>query len=153
MKHHHHDQHSPDHNSHGTTVRDRSSDQIHDTHVGHGPRVAQDGHGGHDKHAGHSVAMFRDRFWISLALTIPTLIWTDMVQHWLGFQAPAFPGARFLPAVFGTAVFFYGGLVFLQGAMSELRARLPGMMTLISLAITVAFLFSLAVEIGFPGMA
>jgi P-type Cu2+ transporter len=97
--------------------------------------------------------MFRDRFWISLALTVPTLIWTDMVQHWLGFRAPEFPGARYLPAVFGTAVFFYGGWVFIQGAASELRARLPGMMTLISLAIAVAFLFSLAVTFGFPGMA
>lgn len=80
-------------------------------------RDAQDdrptGHadGGHDKHAGHSVAMFRDRFWIALALTIPTLVWGHMLQEALGYRAPALPGARWIPAVFGTAVFLYGGLV------------------------------------------
>ncbi|WP_373045713.1 heavy metal translocating P-type ATPase [Vulgatibacter sp.] len=112
------------------------------------------GHEGHapDKHAGHSVAMFRRRFWVSLLLTIPTLIWTEMLQGWFGYRAPIFPGSRWIPAIFGTAVFFYGGWVFLQGAARELRARLPGMMTLISLAITVAFGFSLAVTLGFPGM-
>ncbi len=112
------------------------------------------GHEGHapDKHAGHSVAMFQRRFWVSLLLTIPTLIWTDMLQGWFGYRAPIFPGSSWIPAIFGTAVFFYGGWVFLQGAARELRARLPGMMTLISLAITVAFGFSLAVTLGFPGM-
>ena len=110
-------------------------------------------HAAHDKHAGHSVEMFRDRFWISLLLTIPTLIWTDMLQQWLGYRAPAFAGSTYLPALFGTAVFLYGGRVFLQGALGELRARLPGMMTLISLALMVAFAFSVAVTLGFPGMA
>jgi Cu2+-exporting ATPase len=109
-------------------------------------------HAGHDKHAGHSVEMFRDRFWVSLALTIPTLIWAHMVQQWLGYTAPRFAGSRFVPAVFGAALYFYGGSVFLQGAWRELKDRLPGMMTLISLAITVAFVFSLAVTFGFPGM-
>lgn len=111
------------------------------------------GHESHDKHAGHSVAMFRDKFWISLVLTVPTLIWTDMIQHWLGYRAPSFPGSQYIPALFGTAVFVYGGWVFLQGAMRELRARLPGMMTLISLAISVALVFSVVVTLGFEGMA
>ena len=106
----------------------------------------------HDKHAGHSVSMFRDKFWGSLVLTIPTLIWSPMVQEWLGFSAPAFTGSRYIPAVFGTALFYYGGLVFLRGAMHEIRDRHPGMMTLISLAITVAFAFSIAVTLGVPGM-
>src|SRR5437868_10122380 len=88
---------------------------------------------GHDKHAGHSVAMFRDKFWISLLLTVPTLIWGHMLQRAFGFTAPRVPGATYIPAVFGTAVFLYGGLPFLQGAGRELRGRLPGMMTLIGL--------------------
>src|SRR5690606_25211171 len=93
------------------------------------------------------------RFWLSLLLTIPTLIWSDLVQGWLGYTAPEFPGSAYVPAVFGIAIFLYGGRVFLQGAVHELRDRLPGMMTLISLAITVAFVYSLAVTFGFAGTA
>jgi Cu2+-exporting ATPase len=118
----------------------------HDSHRGHDKRRGQ------DRHAGHSVEMFRDRFWVSLILTIPTLIWSHEVQNWLGYAAPVFPGSRIIPALFGTAVYLYGGRLFLQGGLRELRARLPGMMTLISLAITVAFVFSLAVTFGYPGM-
>ena len=112
-----------------------------------------DEHAAHDRHAGHSVAMFRDRFWITLLLTVPTLVWSEMIQGWFGFTAPAFPGATYVPAIFGTAVYLYGGWVFLAGGIRELRDRLPGMMTLISLAISVAFVFSLAVTVGFPGDA
>lgn len=107
----------------------------------------------HDRHAGHSVAMFRDRFWITLILSVPTLIWSDMVQHVAGFTAPSFPGAGYIPAVFGTAVYLYGGSVFVLSGLRELGDRLPGMMTLISLAITVAFVFSVAVTLGYPGEA
>ena len=106
----------------------------------------------HDKHAGHSVAMFRDKFWLTLLLTIPTLVWGEMIPRLLGFTPPAVPGARWIPVVFGTAVYFYGGWVFVQGARRELADRKPGMMTLISLAITVAFVFSVAVTFGFGGM-
>jgi P-type Cu2+ transporter len=106
---------------------------------------------GHDKHAGHSVEMFRDRFWVALVLTVPAVFWDPMIQDWLGYRAPVFPGSELIPAVFGTIVFFYGGWVFLQGAVRELRARLPGMMTLIGLAISVAFLYSAAVTLGFEG--
>jgi Cu2+-exporting ATPase len=115
-------------------------------HGGHGA------HEGHDKHAGHSVAMFRDKFWISLLLTIPTLVWGHMLQRAFGYTPPAVPGARWIPALFGTAVFLYGGRPFIQGAVRELRDRLPGMMTLIALAITVAFAFSAVVTLGYPGM-
>ncbi len=104
---------------------------------------------GHDRHAGHSVAMFRDRFWLSFALTIPVLIWSMDLQEWLGYMAPAFPGSESMGAVLGTAVFLYGGPVFLRGARDELRDRQPGMMTLISLAITVAFATSLASTLGY----
>ena len=115
--------------------------------------ASREEHGGHDRHAGHSVEMFRDKFWITLALTIPTLAWSHMIQQWFGFRAPVFPGAAYLPAVFGTAVYLYGGWVFVAGGIRELRDRLPGMMTLISLAISVAFVFSLAVTLGYPGDA
>jgi Cu2+-exporting ATPase len=109
-------------------------------------------HAGHDKHAGHSVAMFRDRFWFSLALTVPTVVWGHMLQRFTGYTPPSFPGSAYIPAVFGTAVYFYGGWPFILGAMRELKDRLPGMMTLIALAITVAFAFSAAVTLGFAGM-
>ena len=106
----------------------------------------------HDKHAGHSVAMFRQKFWGTFLLSIPTVVWSPMIQHWFGYTAPGSSVAsRWIPAVFGTGVFAYGGWVFIRGAFDEVRARLPGMMTLISLAISVAFAFSLAVTLGFPG--
>jgi Cu2+-exporting ATPase len=92
--------------------------------------------------------MFRDRFWLSLLLSVPVLIWSEMLQDLLGFNAPDVPGERWIPLVFGTAVFVYGGAPFLQGGWSELRARAPGMMLLISLAITVAFASSIATEAG-----
>ena len=96
--------------------------------------------------------MFRQKFWGTLLLSIPTVIWAPMIQHWFGYEAPGGPvSSRWIPAVFGTLVFGYGGWVFIQAALSEIRDRLPGMMTLISLAITVAFGFSLAVTFGFPG--
>jgi P-type Cu2+ transporter len=63
----------------------------------------------HDRHAGHSVAMFRDKFWLSLTLTRPTIVWSSDVQHWLGYDAPSFPGSTLIPPTFGTIVFFYGG--------------------------------------------
>jgi Cu2+-exporting ATPase len=98
----------------------------------------------HDRHAGHSVAMFRDKFWLSLALTVPVLVWSRDPQEWLNYSAPTFPGSDLLPAIFGTIVFLYGGLVIIRGAQQELADRQPGMMTLISLAIGVAFATSWA---------
>jgi P-type Cu2+ transporter len=120
----------------------------HHRHGGHSGHEAAS----HDKHAGHSVEVFRQKFWGTLLLSIPTLVWAPMIQHWFGYPAPGGAAAsRWIPAVFGTLVFGYGGLVFIRGAVGELRNRLPGMMTLISLAIGVAFVFSLAVTFGFPG--
>jgi Cu2+-exporting ATPase len=123
----------------------------HDAHVGHAGHAGHGAHAGHDKHAGHSVAMFRDRFWISLALTIPTLVWGHMIWNALGYGT-MLPGSEWIPPLFGTAVFLYGGTPFLRGAVQELRDRLPGMMTLIALAIGVAFTFSAMVTLGYPGM-
>jgi P-type Cu2+ transporter len=121
-------------------------------HARHGGHGGPGGEGAHDKHAGHSVEMFRDRFWISLVLTIPTVLWGHMLPDLTGWHAPHFPGSRWIAPVLGTAVFIYGGRVFLQGALEELKDRLPGMMTLIALAITVAFVFSAAVSLGWAGM-
>jgi Cu2+-exporting ATPase len=106
------------------------------------------GAAGHDRHAGHSVAMFRDKFWLSLALTVPVIVWSHDPQQWLGYSAPAFPGSVYLPAILGTVVFAYGGLVFIRGGLGELRGRQPGMMTLISLAIVVALATSWAGTLG-----
>ena len=117
------------------------------------PRAAHgDEHAAHDRHAGHSVAMFRTRFWVALLLTLPTVVWGHMLTSVTGWHAPTFPGSTWLAPVLGTIVFAYGGSPFVRGAARELRDRLPGMMTLIALAIAVAFVFSVAVTIGYPGM-
>ena len=110
------------------------------------------GHEGHGDHSHHDPAIFRRKFWISLALTIPTMVFSSGLQGILNLSGPTFPGSQYIPAIFGLALFFYGGLVFLRGGIQELRAKQPGMMTLISLAIVVAFGYSLAVTLGFPGM-
>ncbi len=96
--------------------------------------------------------MFRDRFWLSLLLSLPILYFSEQIQAWFGYRAVSFPGVEWVNPVLGTVLFLYGGLVFLQGARHELAARRPGMMTLISLAITVAYVYSMAVVFGAPGM-
>jgi len=119
--------------------------QMADAHTDHGTSSL---HMSHDRHAGHSVAMFRDKFWLSFILTILVLFWSTDVQRWLRYTAPSFPGSRFIPAILGIVIFFYGGLVFIRGAWGELADRKPGMMTLISLGIIVAFGTSLAGTFG-----
>lgn len=109
-------------------------------------------HTGHDKHAGHTPEMFRDRFFVSLLLTLPILYFSEQLQDWFGYRAAQFPGSAWVNPVLGTILYFYGGLVFLKGALRELRARTPGMMTLIALGITAAYGYSLAVSLGLPGM-
>jgi Cu2+-exporting ATPase len=145
---HDHRQHQ-DGATHGPTHAGAAEPEVHGAHA---MRPDHGMHGGHDQHAGHSVAMFRDKFWLSLAFTIPILIWGHMLPRLLGYVPPQLPGAPLIPPVLGTAVFLYGGRPFIEGAWHELRARLPGMMTLIALAITVAFVFSLAVTLGYRGM-
>lgn len=130
-------------------MHDHNPHQSHDDHASSTRKTAHgDAHAGHDKHAGHSVSMFRDKFWLTLVLAIPTVFWSGMIQHWFGYTAPQFPGSAYIPAVFGTIVYFYGGWPFLRGGYHELHNRLPGMMTLISLAITVAFVYSTLVTFG-----
>src|SRR4051794_16088660 len=101
----------------------------------------------HHGHADHA-AMFRRKFWISLLLTIPTVMYSAMVQDWLHYTAPSVPGHRWIAPVFGTAVFLYGGPVFLRGGWDEIKARQPGMMLLISMGLLVAFGASVVTEIG-----
>jgi Cu2+-exporting ATPase len=122
--------------------------ESHDMHAASGTRAGTVVHAAHDKHAGHDPEAFRRQFWIVLLLTVPVVVWSREVQDWLGYAGPSFAGSDWIPPLFGTVVFAYGGLVFLRGARSELGDRQPGMMTLISLAIAVAFLASWAATLG-----
>lgn len=113
-------------------------DHDHTTHM-----TTHADHVGHDKHAGHTPDMFKQKFWLSLLLTVPTLLFSHTVQSWFGLDF-MFTGSEYIPAIFGIIIFFYGGMVFLKGAKAEIEGKQPGMMTLISMAITVAFGYSLA---------
>ncbi|MEO5918652.1 MAG: heavy metal translocating P-type ATPase [Candidatus Limnocylindrales bacterium] len=126
------------HPMHGSMAHADPSDSHTGGHSGHGNAS------GHDRHEGHSVAMFRDKFWLSLALTVPVVIWSGDPQQWFGYTAPSFEGSALIPPILGTIIFLWGGLVFLRGARGELAERQPAMMTLISLAIVVAFMTSWA---------
>jgi len=117
-----------------------------------GGNSASHGHGTHSQHAEHSAAMFRDKFWLSFVFTIPTVVWSPDVQHWFGYRALSFPGSTLIPPILGTIIFIYSGLVFIRGARSEIANRQPGMMTLISLGIIVAFGTSLAGTLRFLGV-
>jgi Cu2+-exporting ATPase len=120
-----------------------SAPVAHATHAVHHHAAS-----GHDKHAGHTPGMFRDRFWLSLLLTLPILYFDAHFQGWFGYQAVQFPGVAWVQPLLSAVLYLYGGGVFVQGAVRELRARQPGMMTLIGLAISVAFLYSVAVSVG-----
>ncbi|MFN2503243.1 MAG: heavy metal translocating P-type ATPase, partial [Acidimicrobiales bacterium] len=127
----------------------------HRTHDEHAEHAAggQSGHGGHSGgHAGgHTdhAEMFRSRFWLSLVLTIPVVLYSEMVQDWLGFRPPDLPGDGAVAPVLGTIILLYGGWPFLTGGLGEARTRRPGMMLLIAMAITVAFVASASTTLGF----
>jgi Cu2+-exporting ATPase len=105
----------------------------------------------HGQHAGHSTAMFKDRFWLTLALSVPVVYFSPMFGHLLGYMPPEFPGAAWIPPVLGTVIFFYGGMPFLKGGLNELKSRQPGMMLLIGMAISVAFVASWVTSLGIGG--
>ena len=151
------------------TGHDHSTMEHPDPHAGHNhsTMTAADPHSGHDHasmehsdpHAGHSMAdhsgheqVFRRKFWVSLLLSIPVLWFSDGFKALLGITLPGFPGDRWVGALFAVVVFIYGGLPFLQMAIPEIKTRKPGMMTLISLAITVAFVYSVAMLFVPSGM-
>lgn len=138
-------EHSEQNHPHTTALHDEPAPS-HRSARGHGDHNSAGT--GHDKHAGHSVAMFRDRFWLSLVLTIPVVFYSEMVQEWFGYTAPDVPGSEWISPVLGTAIFVYGGAPFLKGALQEIRDRKPGMMLLIGMAIMVAFVASAATTLG-----
>ncbi len=116
------------------------------SHAGHNETAAS-----FNKHEGHHVNIFKRKFWVSLVLSVPIVLYSDLMQAAFHWTAPAFPGSSYLQFVLASVVFFYGGWVFIASAWRELRARLPGMMTLIALAITTAYLWSVyAVLVGRP---
>jgi Cu2+-exporting ATPase len=124
----------------------------HDHVDGHGRHEAHGAGGDHHAHHSHMVADFKRRFWVSLAATVPVLALAPIIQRLLGVEeAWSFPGDRFVQCAFASLVFFYGGWPFLTGLVDELSKKLPGMMTLIALAITVAYGYSTAVVFGLPG--
>jgi len=144
----------PENNQSVETHSDHEHLSEHDMNV-HSDHQVHSNHGDHDKHAdhdqhrdlgvdhtGHEI-LFRNRFWVSLVLTLPVLLFSPMIQQWFDFSMPAFSGSRWIGPVFAVAIYLYGGLPFLQMARPEVRNRKPGMMTLISLAITVAFVYSI----------
>ena len=143
--------HHPDHASHEHHADADTHGQA--MHHGHPHSVLDEDHQvhGHGEHAGHSTAMFRERFWWSLILSIPVVIFSPMVAHLLGYPLPAFPGSTWIPPVLDTIIFVYGGTPFLKGGWKEVKSRQPGMMLLIAMAITVAFVASWVTTLGLGG--
>jgi P-type Cu2+ transporter len=121
-----------------------ASKNQHNMHAMHGASQDQAGnHAQHTDHSGHEN-MFRKRFWMSLLLSLPVLLYTPMLQIWFGFRMPEFPGSQWVAPLFSVIVFLYGGVPFIRMAIPEIRNRQPGMMLLVSLAISVSFFYSLA---------
>src|SRR5579875_2563165 len=129
--------HAGEHAHHAGAAARAPASHDHGQHAMHG--------GGH---AGHSAAMFQRPFWISLVLTIPIILYAELFQQLLGYRAPAFPGSQYIGLVLGSVIYWYGGWVFLTGAVDELRRRMPGMMTLVALAISTAYFYSVAISVG-----
>lgn len=135
----------------GGTARPEKDEHSHH-HQNHDHHSKSDSSAaGFDKHAGHHTPDFLKRFWISLALTVPVLLLSHMIQQWLGFTI-AFNGDKYVLLVLGSIIYFYGGMPFFKGFLGEVKAGAIGMMTLVALAITVAYVYSVAVVFGLPGM-
>jgi Cu2+-exporting ATPase len=151
---HEHEMDHSEHEMHDHHNGQKMEGMNHENHSGHNMgSMAHEGHDIHGGHAGHGTdhtgheMMFRTRFWWSLLLTIPVLLYSSALQNWLGFSLPAFPGSNWIPFVFSLVIFGYGGLPFLKMAIPEIQNRKPGMMTLISLAISVALVYSLLAQL------
>jgi Cu2+-exporting ATPase len=144
MENHHHHGHHPEKESSGMHSMKGSAPHQH------APRHA-DEHSDHDKHAGHHTEDFLKRFWICLILTVPVLLLSHMIQQWVGFNW-TFTGDKYVLLTLGTIIYFYGGWPFLTGLVREVKSRNPGMMTLVAVAITTAYVYSVAVVFGLEGM-
>jgi len=154
---HKHQEHHMDHSEHEMHAQHedhKMQEMKHEDHSSHDMgSMSHEGHDAHSGHAGHGTdhtgheIMFRTRFWWSLLLTIPVLLYSSALQSWLKFSMPSFPGSNWIPFVFSLVIFGYGGVPFLQMAIPEVRNRKPGMMTLISLAISVALVYSLLAQL------
>jgi len=154
--HEHHNHQHQDHRQHGHQPAEPAGQDGHAGRGGHGGQAGGAGHGGHGNHGAHDhsdmVADFRRRFWVSLALSVPVVALSPMIQEWLGLaDALGFPGDAYVQFALATTIFVYGGWPFLTGLVSELRTKAPGMMTLIGLAIGVAYVYSSAVTFGLEG--
>lgn len=155
--HNHHNHHDDDGQAGGTLTHPAAQaappGHAHATHMHTGQQGHDDDHTVHTsgQHAGHSTAMFKSRFWLTLALSVPVVYFSPMVGHILGYMAPMFPGSAWIPPVLGTVIFAYGGQPFLKGGLQELKDRRPGMMLLIAMAITVAFAASWVTSLGLGG--
>ena len=141
---HQHGEHS---GAHQAAEADHTQHTDHGGHEGH----SHGDHHGHGHGHGDHAAMFRSRFWWSLLLSVPVVIFSPMVADLLGYGVPEFTGSSWIPPVLGTIIFIYGGTPFLQGGWSELKSRQPGMMLLIAMAITVAFVASWVTTLGIGG--
>ena len=150
MQNEHHEHHHLDHNKY--SEMDHSKHKDHSSHENMNHK--KDGHSGHNhsQHHGHMIEDFKKRFWISLFITIPILLLSPLVQHFLGLkEALRFTGDIYVLFALSSFTFFYGGWPFLKGLVDELKKKQPGMMTLIALAISVAYFYSSAVVFGVKG--
>lgn len=141
-QHEHHHQHGVHNNGHNHATMNKEKDAHHKEH---------DSADDHNEHAGHHTANFLKRFWLCLVVTIPVLLLSHMVQQWLGWQI-TFTGDNYLLLFLTSYIFFYGGWPFLTGLVRELKWRTPGMMTLVAVAITTAYIYSVATVLGLRGM-
>ncbi len=156
MAHHHHARLEEEERAAKTIAHDHSGqDDRHHAHTSrahaghsHGDNPSH-GHMGHDHHR-MMIADFKKRFWVSLVLTIPILLLSPMIQHWMGVSWQ-FTGSKYILFILSSIVYFYGGWPFLKGFFEEVKKKAPGMMTLIAMAISVAYFYSVATTFGLPG--
>jgi Cu2+-exporting ATPase len=145
--------HATEHSMHDKpavhSMPDPVAHAMHDMQTHEAGLATDNGHNEHAHHTDHSghEQVFRNRFWGSLLLSIPVLIFSPMIQEWLGLSVPSFAGSYWIPFIFSLVIFAYGGIPFIQMALPEIRNREPGMMTLISLAISVALVYSVAAQL------
>jgi P-type Cu2+ transporter len=146
----HHVSHEQSQNNE-TAVKEGLKEKTLHAHEGAAQPDHHDEHKNHEGHHEQMLSDFKRRFWISLIITIPILALSEMIQMWFGFVIE-FPGSNYVLGALGTIIYFYGGWPFLKGLADEIKEKAPGMMTLIGVAITVAWAYSFAITLGFEGM-